>query len=102
MVRKHPGLRAHMHWRVFYQASHPPALLLAAGAAGVLARPRSLRRWALATGAAVPWLVYRTVLQPRPARARNLPAVLPMTLVADLAEVAVMVRGSMRQRTLLL
>ena len=41
MVRKHPGLRAHMHWRVFYQASHPPALLLAAGAAGVLARPGS-------------------------------------------------------------
>ena len=33
MVRKHPGLRRHLHWRVFYQASHPPLLLALLAAA---------------------------------------------------------------------
>jgi hypothetical protein len=50
----------------------------------------------------VPWVVYRAAIEPLPARRRNLPAVLPLTLVGDVAEVGVMVRGCWRHRTLLL
>ena len=102
MVKRHPGLRAHQHWRWFYQASHPLVLLSIAGLAAIATQPSSPRHRRAAAASIVPWLVYRTAIQPRPARRRNWWAVLPMTYAGDVLEVAVLIRGSVRHRALLL
>jgi glycosyltransferase involved in cell wall biosynthesis len=98
----HPGLRGHMHSRWFYRASHPRALLAAAGMGLVVRRPRS--GWHCAAGAllALPYIYYRTVEDPPPCLPRNRVPVTALALVADLAEVGVLIWSSARYRTLLL
>jgi Glycosyl transferase family 2 len=80
VVARHPGLRAHLHHRVFWKPSHE-ALLLAA--AGLALAPRTR---GLSLGAAIPYL-----------RLRRGAAV-----AVDAAELLAMVRGSVRARTFLL
>jgi len=84
MVKRHPGLRAHFHHRVFWKPSHERLLLALA-----VRRP-----WAL-----VPWLlVHRHEHASRAALLRALPA----HLAVDAAEVLALARGSAQARTLLL
>ncbi len=102
IVRRHPGLRATLHRRWFYKPHHPRTLLALAGLAAVALKPGRGRRWLAAGACALPWVQYRIVVNPRPARRRNLPVVLALTFVGDGTEVGVMLVGSARFRTLLL
>lgn len=97
VVRRHPHLRGtHLHRRVFWKRSHPPALLAAAGM--VLTFRRPLVGLALIS----PYLRFRLVDQPLAAGRRERLLTLPGALAVDLAEVAAMVRGSIRHRTVVL
>jgi hypothetical protein len=60
-----------------------------------------LGRWLVAGAAAAPYVRYRTKVVPT-GRPRNRPAVIPLTLLSDLIETAVMAAGSIRYRTLVL
>jgi len=93
---RHPGTTGTvLHSPRWWRRSHPVAVLAAAGV--VLSR-----RHPLALVAVVPWLRLRTGDAPVKARRRHWPWVLPGQLVIDLAEVAVLARGSVRHRRLLL
>ena len=84
-----------LHRWLFWKPTHPPALLAAAGIVVGLRHP-------LALLLVVPWLRLR--LRSRPLAAGHVArvAALPGGLVLDLVEVGVMVRGSLRHRTLVL
>jgi glycosyltransferase involved in cell wall biosynthesis len=93
IVKRHPGLRAHFHRRVFWKRSHERLLLAALGA--VLAR----RTRGASLALAVPWaLEHRAEHPDAAALARSLPA----HLAVDGAELAAMARGSIEAGTLLL
>jgi len=101
LVRRHPALRAQMYGRWFYQSYHPPALLAAAGTAVMLRRGPWWRR-ALGLACWLPYADNRMHRQPLWTRRRKQVALLPAALAADLVEVAVLVRASIRERTILL
>ena len=84
LVKRHPGLRAHFHHRVFWKPAHERLLL------AVLVR----RPWAL-----VPWLLVHRREHPSWG---SLARALPAHAAVDAAEVAALARGSVRARTLLL
>lgn len=102
VFRKHPALRGHFGKGIFFRPIHPPALV-ATGALAVLAsRPRSPARAASATAALLwyAWVCRR--FRPNPPRRRQWLGVVPLALGADLYEIAVMARASVRYRTVLL
>jgi glycosyltransferase involved in cell wall biosynthesis len=101
-LSRHPGLRGQLDNRWFYRGSHPRALIGAIGIGLVLRRPRSLWRWIVGGLLALPYVHYRTVEDPLPCRPRNRVPVTALALVADLAEVGVLLRSSVKYRTLLL
>lgn len=80
-VRRHPGLRAHLHRRVFWKPTHERLLL---ALAGVALAPRTRGR---SLAVALPYAALR-----RP----------PVLTAVDLAELLAMLRGSASARTLLL
>jgi glycosyltransferase involved in cell wall biosynthesis len=109
VVHDHPALRSHLDRGLFWRKSHVPALVAAAGiaiAAGglVAARTPSTRAVAVAAGVALwqPYVRFRMKVSPLRCSPRKRVALLPATLVADLLEVAVMARGSLRHRVLVL
>ena len=89
VVRRHPGVRAHLHHRYFFRSSHERLL-----AAALLAR----RPW-LAAVALACWLAAH---RHRHGSAAGLLVCGPAHLAEDVAEIAALVRGSARERTLLL
>jgi GT2 family glycosyltransferase len=95
VIRLHPEGRSFLVGGVFWKPSHPFAIAALAG--GLLA-PRS--RFLL--GLALPWLWYRTRVAPLAPGPRRHLIVLPGALLIDLAEVAAMVRGSLKHRTFVL
>ena len=96
-TRLHPGLRAMFHRRWFWKASHPPALLAAAGVVGAVAT-RRVAPLALVA----PYVRHRIAGAPLRGGPRRRVAAIPGALVADLAEVAVLAAASARHRTVLL
>lgn len=92
VVRRNPRWRAHLFARCFYKPYHAWTL-------GVFAALGLGRRHPAAATLAIPWVLYRVVIDPRPARRRWLGAILPMAFLADAAEVAATVRGAVRFRT---
>ncbi|MCU1594788.1 MAG: glycosyl transferase family 2 [Frankiales bacterium] len=84
-------LYSHRWWR----RSHPLAI---AASLGLLAA----KRHPVTLVAVVPWVRFRAVDLPGRARRRHWPLVLAGKLVVDLAEVAVLARGSVRHRRLML
>lgn len=101
-VSLHPVMRAGLHRGRYYKASHPRALGVAAVGVALLAHPRSGTRW-VATAATVAWwsqAAMRVRLYPRVRK--DWAWVLPLAGVADMAELAVLVRASLRHRTLVL
>jgi hypothetical protein len=96
VVRRHPALRRSVCARVFYKPEH--AALCAAALAPALGR-----RSALAWGLALPWLALS--LRHRGAGPRGVVrslSELPGRAAIDIWETAVLARGSVRHRTLLL
>jgi len=87
--------RGRVHRYVFWKESHPPAMLAAVGLLLAL-------RWRPALVLLWPWMRYRLEQNPVCQRRRLRLATLPAALAVDLTEVAVMVRGSLRHRTILL
>lgn len=93
--RTHPESRANLHRRIFWKASHPKALLAAAGL--ILTTRSNLFLLLL-----LPWLHYRTRVRRPLGWKKSTIALLPGVLIVDLLEVVAMVRGSLRYRTLVL
>ncbi|MEY2589304.1 MAG: hypothetical protein QOJ67_1288 [Acidimicrobiaceae bacterium] len=87
VVRRHPQLRRHLHWKFFWKRSHPTGLL---ALVGLLAALRDRRALALV----VPLLVRRTREAGFVDGAR--------LAIADVAEVLVVIGGSLRYRSVLL
>jgi len=102
MVKKHPEMRQHFSLRFFYLPYHLPAIAAVAGLGVVVGGHPRLRAALLGMAMTIPWLRYRLLVERPPARRRWLWAVLPMALAIDAAEVASVLRGSVRYRTLLL
>lgn len=101
-VHKHPPLRGRLHSRVFWRASHPPALLATAGLC-VLALGRTRTYVPLAAVLCTPYARLRLVTDPLPtAGPRRRVALLPAALLVDAAEVGVCAAASVRRRCLLL
>lgn len=101
-VHNHPGLRAHLHYRGYARRTHPPLLaLVVAGAwwGTHVTDPVALAAVAIA-GAWYAWITRRTRAAPTP-RWRWVPTV-ALAVVADLVEVAVLARASVRHRTVVL
>ena len=84
-----------LYWRFFWKAEHAKALLLMLG--GLL----SFWDWR-AIGLALPWLHDRTCRVPVAPEPLERWAALPGFFIVDTAEIAGMVRGSIRHRTLVL
>jgi GT2 family glycosyltransferase len=86
---RHPGMRRHLHWGVFWKRSHQ--LLLGATAGALLAR-----RFPLALFLVVPYLrLLRT-------RAWGRPWLVPFFAAHDALELYATVRGGIRSRTLVI
>ncbi len=98
LYAKHPTARREsLHRRLFWKPSHPPTLLLLLGVvlAASWRRPTPLVL-------ALPWVRFRTTVWPVARGPRRRWALLPGALAVDALEVAVMARGSLRHRTLVL
>jgi glycosyltransferase involved in cell wall biosynthesis len=98
VVKRHPQRRAELvHWRWFWKRTHPPMLLALAGIGLALARrspgPLALAGW---------WLWHRTLVEPACPGPRRRILALPGAFVIDAAEVATMIEGTVRHRSLLL
>lgn len=100
-TRLHPKLRGRFHRRWFWKPSHPPAI---AAAGGVVLAATARRRSTRLIGAllSVPYVRYRARVLPLEGGPRRRLAVIPLALVADATEVAVLAAASVRYRTLLL
>jgi glycosyltransferase involved in cell wall biosynthesis len=95
VVRLHPDARRFLVGRIFWKPSHPLAIGALIGIAAAWRHPATL-------ALAAPWLWYRIKVQPLAPGPKRRMAVLPGALVIDLAEVAAMIRGSIRARTFVL
>jgi GT2 family glycosyltransferase len=97
VIALHPDRRDLLHRRYFWRAAHPPVLLAMAGMAGAL-----LRRNPALLLLVLPWIRHRVQVAPLSWGPRRRWIVLPAAFVLDFLEVAVMVRGSIRHRALVL
>ena len=96
LVARHPeAARRLLHRRIFWKGSHPKVMLAAAGL--MLAA-----RWPAAAVLTAPWLRHRVRHALRAEKTAQSLASLPGVFVLDLLEVYVMVRGSIRHRTVVL
>lgn len=98
VLRRHPERRSVLlHRRWFWKRTHPPTLVALVGLALAATRrsaaPLALGSW---------WLAHRLVVEPACPGPRRRVLALPGTFLIDAVEVATMVRGSCRHRTLLL
>lgn len=92
---RHEPIEGVLHSHRWWRQTHPVAVLAGAGVVGSAVTPYALL-------AVVPWVRLRTTHARVQARRRQWPWVLPATLAVDLAEVAVLARGSVKHRHLVL
>jgi len=98
VVKRHPARRGDLlHRRWFWKRAHPPTAVAVIGLAAAVGRrspaPLLLIGW---------WLWHRLVVEPPCPGPRRRVLALPGTFAIDATEVATMVRGSVRHRTVLL
>ncbi len=103
LVKEHPGFREKvLVARWFWSPLQPRTLAAVLGIVIAIGGQRRLGSRLMALGLLLPWLHYRTAIDPRPGRRRWAWAVIPMALVTDIAALAATVEGSVRYRTLVL
>jgi len=96
VVRRHPRARRRLlHRWVFWKPSHPPAICAAIGLLLAL-------RFRPGLVLVLPWLRYRLSTEPAAPGGVLRVIALPGALALDLLEVGVMIRGSVRHRTVVL
>jgi hypothetical protein len=100
-LSRHPGYRRRLQWGVFFQPSHPWALLVVLGLVPVVA-VRWLPLIAVALVAALPYVGFRVRVRPLPGRRRLQPFVIVAAWIVDVSDVAVLAWGSLRWGCLLL
>ena len=103
VVQRQPGIRRQLGIGIFLERRHAHALAAAAAGAALLASPSKKSRWAAAgaTGLWYAWDCRRSRMGPSIGPIGWV-GVVPGALVVDLAAVAVLIRASVRHRTLLL
>lgn len=107
LVARHPHLRTSLYYsRWFWRSSHPKALEALAAIAVAVSPARTpagrLARLGVAGMLAHPYWHFRTEVEPLWAGPRRRRALIPVAWAIDLAEVAVLARGSVRHRSLYL
>lgn len=109
ICRRHPEVRTSMHRRWVWRSSHPPAIAATVGillvAAGLAARDPVRRSGVTLAGGTllVPYIRFRTASVPLPGTSpRKRWLLLPAALLADVIEVGVMLKGSIKHRSLVL
>ncbi|MHB8593471.1 MAG: glycosyltransferase family 2 protein, partial [Acidimicrobiales bacterium] len=96
VIRRHPAARPRLvHHRLFWKPTHPTMVVALVGLVLSL-------RWHLALLLLLPWIRHRLVVTPAAAGRKRRLAALPGAFVIDALEVYVMIRGSVRHRTVLL
>ena len=103
VVDRHPGLRAQLPLPYVYVQAHRPAVVAALGLAVLAVRPRSPWAWAAAAVLGRPYAAFRMRgTGARPGRFGTAPWTVAGLLVADLAEMAVVLRHAAKDRAPLL
>lgn len=98
VVRRHPQVRrTYLHHGMWWKRSHPPVTLAAVG----VVTAAVTRRWA-PLALTLPWLRHRLATAPLAEGHRDRVTTLPGAFAVDALEVAVMLRGSLRHKTLVL
>jgi GT2 family glycosyltransferase len=98
VIKRHPSRRGELlHRRWFWKRAHPPTIVATAGLAIAAAR-----RSPLALALVSWWLWHRLVEDPPCPGPRRRVLALPGTFLIDVSEVATMLRGSARHRTVIL
>ncbi|MBV8980184.1 MAG: glycosyltransferase [Acidimicrobiia bacterium] len=100
-IKRNPEMRRLCRYGIFWRPSHPSALWAAAGLATVASARRRPMRALAGVVMCAPYLRYRTHTYPT-GLARNRPVTVPMLLLSDLAEMAVLAAASARYRTVVL
>jgi GT2 family glycosyltransferase len=95
LIERYPDLRSLLVWNTFWKRSHAPVILGVAGIAAAKWRPAAL-------ALAAPWLYHRLKIDPFCPGTKRRVAALPGGFILDVAEVATMIRGSIRYRTFVL
>lgn len=95
VVARHPQVRTLLHRRVFWKDTHPATVLALGALAGAA-------WWRPALLGMLPWVDLRLRRRPRTPDLATRWRTLPQVFLVDATEVATMVRGSVRHRTLLL
>ena len=101
-VRLHPAMRAGLFRGTYYNEAHPRALAVVASAISLMAQPRSRTRWVATAGAVAWWSRAEMRVRRYPRVRKDWTWVLPLAGIADIAEIAVLARASVRHRTLIL
>ena len=101
-LKRYPEMRDYYYRRYWLNAAHPPAIATAVAFIALVGRPRSPLRWALAVGAAAIYARACMATRHAPARRRDWLRDLPLAFIADLFEIALFTRGSVRHRTFFL
>ena len=101
-VARHPRMRQQMTAGLFTKPHHPHALAATAGSLLLLSGRRSMRVFLIGVFLQLPFLWYRAFVEQLPARKWTWPLVLPVALVLDAVNLAVLARASLKNRTLVL
>ncbi len=102
LFSKHPELRAHLGKKLFFRPQHQHTLLAAGGLALVALRPAAPSRWVVGGGLGLLYAWACRHYRHRPPKKWQWLEVVPLAFVADVYDVAIMARASVRYRTLLL
>lgn len=102
LLSRHPGLRGRLGKGTFLWPTHPWALAAAGAGVALLADPGQPARWVAAAAAGAGYAKTARWYHPKPKRRLYWAGVFPLAFIADLYEIGVLTRASVRYRTVLL
>jgi GT2 family glycosyltransferase len=101
-LKRHPGLRQELGKGFFFERTHAPTLAVAMSAIALVARPRSMFRWAASAGIGLWYAWTIRMIRPKPRARWRWLYVVPQAYLLDVSEVAVLARASVKYGTLVL